>query len=172
LENITVCAVQARVALHRGNVTAAREELVSAQRLRPLLTYAEPPLAVQTRIELIRVHLALGDLAGARTLMREIDEVLRRRPGLGTLTGQARALRMRLPGGRGPAAPGASALTAAELRLLPLLATPLSLAEIAAELAISHNTVKSQTASLYRKLMATSREQAVARSRELSLLDG
>jgi LuxR family maltose regulon positive regulatory protein len=55
---------------------------------------------------------------------------------------------------------------------MPLLATHLSLAEIAAELAISHNTVKSQTASLYRKLMATSREQAVARSRELSLLDG
>jgi ATP/maltotriose-dependent transcriptional regulator MalT len=45
-------------------------------------------------------------------------------------------------------------------------------AEIAAELAISHNTVKSETASLYRKLLATSREQAVARSRELSLLDG
>jgi LuxR family maltose regulon positive regulatory protein len=118
------------------------------------------------------VHLDLADLPGARTLLREIDEVLRRRPGLGSLTGQARALRTRLPGGRGPAAPGASALTAAELRLLPLLATHLSLAEIAAELAISHNTVKSQTASLYRKLMATSREQAVARSRELSLLDG
>jgi LuxR family maltose regulon positive regulatory protein len=58
------------------------------------------------------------------------------------------------------------------LRLLPLLATHLSQAEIAAELAISRNTVKSQTASLYRKLMATSREQAVARSRELLLLDG
>ena len=104
--------------------------------------------------------------------MRETDEVLRRRPGLGTLTGQARALRTRLPGGHGPAASGASTLTAAELRLLPMLATHLSLAEIAAELAISHNTVKSQAASLYRKLMASSREQAVARSRELSLLDG
>ena len=104
--------------------------------------------------------------------MREIDEVLRRRPGLGTLTGQARALRMRQPGGHGQVVSSASALTAAELRVLPLLATHLSLAEIAAELTISHNTVKSQTASLYRKLMATSREQAVARSRELSLLDG
>jgi len=31
----------------------------------------------------------LGDLAGARTLIREIDELLRHRPGLGTLTGEA-----------------------------------------------------------------------------------
>jgi len=37
-----VCAVQARVALHRGDVTAVRRELVSAQRLRPLLTYGYP----------------------------------------------------------------------------------------------------------------------------------
>ena len=67
-----VCAVQARAALHRGDVAAARQELVSAQRLRHLLTYAMPQLAVQARIELARVHLALADIAGARTLMREI----------------------------------------------------------------------------------------------------
>jgi LuxR family maltose regulon positive regulatory protein len=136
-----------------------------------LLTYAVPHIAVQARIELARVHLDLADVAGARTLLREIDEVLRRRPGLGTLTDQARSLRERLPGTRGPAAPGASALTAAELRLLPLLATHLSLAEIADELGLSRNTVKSQTASVYRKLMVTSRGQAVIRSRELALLD-
>jgi LuxR family transcriptional regulator, maltose regulon positive regulatory protein len=166
-----VCATQARAALHRGDVTQMRRELVHAQRARPLLTYAVPHIAVQARIELARVHLDLADVAGARTLLREIDEVLRRRPGLGTLTDQARSLRERLPGTRGPAAPGASALTAAELRLLPLLATHLSLAEIADELGLSRNTVKSQTASVYRKLMVTSRGQAVIRSRELALLD-
>ena len=90
---------QARVALHRGDVPAARRELVSAQRLRHLLTYAHPHLAVQARIELARVHLALADLAGARTLMREIDELLRRRPDLGTLVGEAEALRARLSAG-------------------------------------------------------------------------
>jgi LuxR family transcriptional regulator, maltose regulon positive regulatory protein len=167
-----VCATQARAALHRGDVTLSRRELVHAQRARPLLTYTVPHIAVQARIELARVHLDLGDVAGVRMLLREIDDILRRRPGLGTLTDQARSLRGRLPGGRDPAAPGASALTAAELRLLPLLATHLSLAEIADELALSRNTVKSQTASVYRKLLATSRGQAVARSRELALLDG
>jgi hypothetical protein len=46
----------------------------SAQRLRPLLTYAYPLLAVQARIELTRVYLAL---ASARTLIQEIDELLK-----------------------------------------------------------------------------------------------
>ena len=100
-----VCAVQARAAMHRGDVAAARQELVSAQRLRPLLTYALPHLAVQARIELARVHLALADLAGARTLMREVDELLRRRPGLGNLAGEAQALRARLANERGSSAP-------------------------------------------------------------------
>ena len=139
-----VCAVQARAAMHRGDVPAARQQLVSAQRLRPLLTYAHPHLAVQARIELTRVHLALADMAGARTLMREIDEMLKRRPDLGTLVGEAQALRAQLARERGPSVPGASALTAAELRLLPLLATHLSFPEIGAELFLSPHTVKSQ----------------------------
>jgi LuxR family maltose regulon positive regulatory protein len=167
-----LCAVQARTAMHRGDVPAARRELVSAQRLRHLLTYALPYLAVQARIELVRVHLALSDLAGARTLMREVDELLRRRPGLGTLTGQAQALRVRLSEERGSSAAGASALTAAELRLLPLLVTHLSFPEIAGELFLSRHTVKSQAYSIYRKLGVSTRSQAVARSRELGLLEG
>ncbi len=167
-----VCALQARAALRRGDVPAARQELISAQRLRHLLTYALPYFAVQGRIELIRVHLALADLAGARTLMREVDELLRRRPGLGNLAGQAQALRARLAEERGPGTPGASALTAAELRLLPMLSTHLSFPEIAAQMFLSRHTIKSQVYSLYRKLGASTRSQAVTRSRELGLLEG
>src|SRR5262249_15104200 len=114
-----VSAVQARVALHHGDNAAARRELVSAQGLRPLLTYALPVLAVQARIELTRAHLALGDLGGARTLMQEIGDLLNRRPGLGTLVDEAKALRNQLSKQRGHIVPGASSLTAAELRVLP-----------------------------------------------------
>ncbi len=167
-----VCAVQARTAMHRGDATAARQQLVSAQRLRHLLTYALPYFAVRVRIELIRVHLALADLAGARTLTREVDELLRRQPGLGNLAGEAQALRARLSVERGSSAPGASALTAAELRLLPMLSTHLSFPQIAGELFLSRHTIKSEAMSLYRKLCASSRSQAVARSRELGLLEG
>ena len=171
-EGVLACAVQARTAVHRGDIPAARQHLVNAQRVRPTLTYAIPHLAVQARIELARAHLGLADIAGAKTLMREIDEVLRRRPALGTLVGEARALRARLAGERGSTIPGASALTAAELRVLPMLATHLSFPEIGAEMFLSPNTIKSQAMSIYRKLAASSRSQAVTRSLELGLLEG
>jgi LuxR family maltose regulon positive regulatory protein len=166
-----VCAIQARVALHRPDLAAVRQHLVTAQRLRPELTYALPHFALQARIELTRLYLALADLAAARTLMREIDELLRRRPGMGNLVEQAGALRSQLSTQRGPSGPGASALTAAELRLLPLLSTHLSLPEIAHELFLSRNTIKTEANSIYRKLGASSRSQAVSRSRELGLLE-
>jgi LuxR family maltose regulon positive regulatory protein len=171
-EGVLACAVQARTAVHRGDIPAARQHLVNAQRVRPTLTHAIPHLAVQARIELARAHLGLADIAGAKTLMREIDEVLRRRPALGTLVGEAQALRARLASERGSTIPGASALTAAELRVLPMLATHLSFPEIGAEMFLSPHTVKSQAMSIYRKLEASSRSQAVARSRELGLLEG
>jgi LuxR family maltose regulon positive regulatory protein len=167
---VLASAVQARVALHRGDVPAARRELTNAQRLRPLLTYAHPHWAVQARIELIRVRLALADIAGARTLMREIDEILQHRPDLGTLVSEAAALRSQLRQDRSSAAPGASALTMAELRLLPLLCTHLTVPEMAAELFLSPHTIKSQMSSIYRKLEATNRHQAVTRARELELI--
>jgi len=167
-----VCAVQARTALHQGEIPAARQELVGAQRMRPELTYAIPHLAVQARIELARICIALTDLAGARTLTREIDELLQRRPGLGTLVGEAGALRAQLSRLRGPGAPGASALTAAELRLLPMLATHLSFPQIAEQMSLSRHTVKAEATSIYRKLGASSRDQAVMQARDLGLLDG
>jgi LuxR family transcriptional regulator, maltose regulon positive regulatory protein len=166
-----VCAAHARAAMHRGDVTAVRRELVGAQRLRPLLTYAVPYLAVQARIELARVHLALADSAGARTLVREIEELLRRRPGLGVLDSQARTLHDQVAGEHGSVLPGPSALTAAELRLLPLLATHLSFPQIGEALFLSRNTIKSQAIAIYRKLGVASRTPAVTRARELGLLE-
>ena len=104
--------------------------------------------------------------------MREIDELLQRRPDLGTLVDEARALQTQLSGERAPTVLRATALTAAELRVLPLLATHLSFPEMGAELFLSPHTVKSQAVSLYRKLGVASRSQAVARSREIGLLEG
>jgi LuxR family maltose regulon positive regulatory protein len=172
MEDALACAVEARIAVHRGDLAAARQQLISAQRVRALLTYTQPHLAVQARIALIRVHLALADVAGARTLMREIDDVLKRRPDLGTLVGEAQTLRSQLAKERAPSVPGASSLTAAELRVLPLLATHLSFPGIGAEMFLSPHTVKSQAMSIYRKLGASSRHQAVTRARDLGLLEG
>jgi LuxR family transcriptional regulator, maltose regulon positive regulatory protein len=54
----------------------------------------------------------------------------------------------------------------AELRLLPLLTTHLTVPEIAAELFLSPHTIRSQMKSIYRKLEASNRHQAVTRARE------
>jgi LuxR family maltose regulon positive regulatory protein len=164
-------AVAARVALHQGDLPEAGADLIRAQRLRPDLTYAIPYLAVQVRIELARCHLGLPDPAAARTLLHEADEILRRRPGLGVFVQQAKDLRAELARAKGKSAPGASALTAAELRLLPMLCTHLSLPEIAEEMFLSRNTIRSQAYSIYRKLGVSSRNQAVTMAEKLGLLE-
>jgi LuxR family maltose regulon positive regulatory protein len=166
-----VHAAAAQVALHQGDLAKVRAELTCAQRLRPDLTYAIPYLAVQVRIELARCHLALLDTAAARTLLREADEIFRRRPDLGVFVQQAGDLRAELAQVKGNFVPGASALTAAELRLLPLLSTHLSFPEIAQEMFLSPNTIKSQAYSMYRKLGVSSRSQAVAHAGKLGLLE-
>jgi LuxR family maltose regulon positive regulatory protein len=61
-------------------------------------------------------------------------------------------------------------LTPRELTILRFLATSMSAAEIAAELCLSVNTVKTHLAAIYRKLPASRRREAVLRARELELI--
>jgi len=62
------------------------------------------------------------------------------------------------------------ALTVAEQRVLELLPTHLPQGMIASELHVSRNTVKTHTASIYRKLGVTSRADAVDVARSVGLL--
>ena len=68
-----------------------------------------------------------------------------------------------------PAA-GADELSERELTVLRLLSSQLSLRQIGNELYVSLNTIKTHTRNIYGKLRVGSREQAVARARELGLL--
>jgi LuxR family transcriptional regulator, maltose regulon positive regulatory protein len=124
---------------------------------------------VQTLLELGRAYLALDDLAGARAVLRQASDVLALRPNLGTLPAEVQELRSSLERAR-EATMGASSLTSAELRLLPMLATHLTFREIGERLYLSHNTVKTHAISIYRKLGASSRGQAVQRLQEIGLL--
>lgn len=67
-----------------------------------------------------------------------------------------------------PAGPGD--LTDRELAVLRRLTGDGSAREIAADLYVSHNTVKTQMRSIYRKLGVATREEAVRRARERGLL--
>jgi two-component system, NarL family, response regulator LiaR len=61
-------------------------------------------------------------------------------------------------------------VTARELEILALIARGLSNREIAAELSVSENTVKTHCARAFDKLGAARRTQAVQRGKELGLL--
>ena len=164
-----VHALVARTAAHRGDVSQARESLGQAARLRPQLTYAVPFLAVQTLVELARAYLALADPAGARVVLREASAILRLRPDLGSLPREADELSSTINTLR-VGSVGASSLTAAELRLVPLLSTHLSFREIGERLYVSRHTVKTQAISIYRKLGVSSRSEAIDRVLEIGLL--
>jgi LuxR family transcriptional regulator, maltose regulon positive regulatory protein len=166
--NGLVYAVAARCALRSGRTASAHELLAHAQRLIPQLTYALPAPAVQAQVETARACLELADQSGARTLVGEIDAILRRCPDLGLLGDQAAELRSSLSAADREA-PGVSLLTEAELRVLPLLSTHLTFREIGERLYLSRHTVKSHAMSIYRKLGVGSRGGAVERAQELGL---
>ena len=163
-------AASARVAAHRGDVAGARFAVAQGHRLRPRLTYALSSYAVRTLLELARSHVALADPAGARVVMREVADLLHRRPNVGVLRSEYGALLTQLAAIR-EGAPGASTMTAAELRLLPYLPTHLTFREIGHQLNVSSHTVKTQAISIYRRLGVTSRADAVLAARGLGLLD-
>ena len=164
-------AAEARLALARGQGARAREALVVAQRLRPMITWALSWFGVQTTLELAQAHLTLNDADGARTLCLEADDLLHRNPELGVLVARTAQLREQLAEFTEQPSGWASTLTTAELRLLPLLTTHLTFREIAERLFVSRNTVKTQAISVYRKLDATSRSEAIERAIELGLVD-
>ncbi|MFY9670006.1 MAG: LuxR C-terminal-related transcriptional regulator [Trebonia sp.] len=163
-----VYAWASRASAYQGDVGQARFYLGRASRLRPLLTYALPVVSVQALLEMTRSYIALADPEGAAAVLAQVHDILQQRPDLGVLPELAGQLQASLATANARAV-SASSLTAAELRLLPLLATHLSYQEIGERLFVSKNTVKTQAYSAYRKLRVSSRSEAVVRTRELGL---
>ena len=162
-------AVAARVAVHRGDLTDARRQLTRAMRARPSATYALPWVAVRLRLQLAKVCFSIAEMVAARQLLRETDDILNRRPALGTLTEEVEEFR-RVLASSAVGATGRSPLTPAELRLLPYLQTHLTASGIAERLFVSSHTVKAEVKSIYRKLGVTSRHDAVQKATAIGLL--
>ena len=116
-------------------------------------------------------QVALADAAEVRTLLLEIDDILHRRPQMGSLLVEVDRLRQQVRGlAMGSQDGWAATLTTAELRLLPLLASHWSFREIGDQMFLSRNTIKTQAISIYRKLGVSSRTQALEKAAELGLL--
>ncbi|HET8739004.1 MAG TPA: LuxR C-terminal-related transcriptional regulator [Acidimicrobiia bacterium] len=161
--------VAARLARRNNDVARAQALLARASLIRPRMSAALPAVSVHMLLEMAKVYLELSDVAGARAVLREAEDILIQRPDLGNLPEQVAALKESMTG-RSPGTVGISTLTKAELRLLPLLATNLSFPEIGEELYISRHTVKTQAMSIYRKLGTSSRSDAVSVAYDVGLL--
>ena len=121
---------------------------------------------------LARAELRLSDAAAARVLLVEASRALRAVPETTAVHAWIDDTWERADTFAAGAVGGPSTLTTAELRVLRFLPSHLSFREIAARLHVSANTVKTQAHAVYRKLYASSRSEAVARAREVGLIDG
>ena len=168
--SVLAFAGSARLAMHRGDLEETNRRLTQAMRARPSLSFVLPYLAVRLRLYLAKVYLAMADAASARHLLREIDDILLRRPALGALVEEVSEFRGLLTSDAQVEGTGGPPLTSAELRLLPYLQTHLTLREIGERLFVSRNTVSSEVSSIYRKLGVSSRGAAVEQATTIGLL--
>jgi LuxR family maltose regulon positive regulatory protein len=167
---VLVTAMSALVEATAGDPPAARCEVLLTRRNLPYVAGVGAWGNVQARLALAHASLLLDDRSGARVLLDEAEVHLRRLPDATRFHEQWRSLDARLVHARAVLPVGPSTLTTAELRVLHLLPTHLSIGEIAERLYISRHTAKSHSAAIYRKLGVTSRGQAVEQARSAGLV--
>jgi LuxR family transcriptional regulator, maltose regulon positive regulatory protein len=170
--SVAVHAARAKVAIHQRNLQLARDTLARAVRLyRDRSPAAFPWFAAQMAIVLGWLALDVDDYPTALRKMSEARRHLARLPDDGLLGRLVVKLARDLaPHGDRLPYPYAVTLTTAEMRVLQLLPTHLTLSEIADALYISRNTVKTQVASIYGKLHSSTRAEAVRAARERDLV--
>ncbi|OII65780.1 helix-turn-helix transcriptional regulator [Streptomyces sp. CC53] len=152
-------ATAARVLLARAEVLDATGDPAGAERL------------VRKALSVARPHLLRGPFTEAgpwpRRFLAHRPELLRAHD---WLVGRAGGGAPSAAAGEPDRAPAPEQLSARERDVLERLAQLMSTEDIAADLHLSVNTVKTHLKSVYRKLAATRRGEAVRRARELGLL--
>jgi LuxR family maltose regulon positive regulatory protein len=155
-----------------GELTAASEEIergvAFGERLQAwqLIAYASLALA--------EVRQRQHEPAAARRLLTRVRDLLETLPdpgdGMSRLERTEKALRLRTTRDRDAGRAPFWELSQREIEVLRLLPSSMSQREIAAELYVSFNTIRTHTRVIFQKLGVTSRAEAVARARELGLL--
>ena len=155
---------RARLEAREGDAALTGHVDAIAQQIRQ--PNVAPYLALLADVLVGEILVERGDLGAATHWMREAFDHLATYPDAGVL-GQ-RLLRLRVVLERRRLI---EPLTGAERRVLELLPTQLTLKEIAGRLDVSLETVRTHVRAVYRKLDAHDRSEAVARARELGMLD-
>ena len=163
-------SVLAAVEASAGRLEEASAALGAARRLTLLMRAITPWFSVLGPVLQARCFVRLGDHDSARLLLAEgrahlTDDL--RRTWLVELADDTEALMRSVPRQVGRA----TALTAAEMRVLQFMPTHLTYPQVGEHLFLSANTVKTHALSIYRKLGVTSRDQAVVEARSLGLLE-
>jgi LuxR family maltose regulon positive regulatory protein len=152
-------------------LTASETALAGSDR-----TGSEPHVRALRHLARERLEQARQNPDAARQAREAAERAAARCESPGVLTallgraGEAPAPTPAAPGPRRRSQPCPQDLSAQERRVLRALCGPLTLREIAAELYVSHNTVKTQVRAIFRKLDAHNRSGAVARARECGVL--
>jgi LuxR family maltose regulon positive regulatory protein len=153
---------RAKVELGRGDLDGA--ESSAARALALGLRGAGNLEVAAAELALADIKELLGASSEAHALVADASKVLQECPDAGTLVASLPRHRRR------PSNVSGEELTERERAILRLLATDLSQREIGNTLYVSLNTVKTHTRSIFRKLDAANRRDAVERARALGLL--
>ena len=152
----------------RGRHAEAHRALWHALEIATLTVEACPWPALTAEHHLARVALAVGDVGSAREGANRMRALLDRYGYDDSIFGPRLAdLGRRL--GATPDELG-QPLSEREAQVLALLRGSLPLVDLAAELDVSVNTLKSHVRMIYRKLGVSSRAEAVGRARVMRLL--
>lgn len=163
-------AASAAVRAHKGRVDEAKRDLRRGTDLLAALGDFIPWYGAEVRILLAYASLWLADITGGRTLLAEASRLARRTQGAVIFQQWFDDAWSYMDEMAEISLAGPSSLTIAELRILRFLPSHRSFREIAAQLGVSANTVKTQAHAVYRKLGAASRSEAVARALDAGLL--
>lgn len=164
--------VEGRLAHRARDLATARRRLGRAVELAE--AWGRDVELVRALSSLAEVDLAAGDRAAARETVTRARDVADGAPIRPVAAAELQAVETRLGRGAVRAARRLGHLhedlTDRELSVLQALSGPASRREVGAALFLSVNTVKGYTTSLYRKLGASSRREAVERGRALGLI--
>jgi LuxR family maltose regulon positive regulatory protein len=157
-----ILAALGTVHLRQGRLEEARAEFEYAIYRRRRWVLLSPWVSVENQLRLAQVLLAVDDRAAAAAAAAEVRNVLMASPdGADALLARLGALERGLA-----VAPPllAEPLTEREQAVLSLLRKSMSVSEIARELYLSGNTVKTHRRAIYRKLGVSTRQEAIERA--------